>query len=305
MSSRRTRVGLDLGGTKIEAIALEDTGCEVWRGRVATPAGDYDATIATLRGLVLAIERELQRDVTVGVGMPGAISLATGLVKNANSTWLNGMPFATDLEAALMRPVRLANDANCFTLSEAVDGAGAGAAMVFGVILGTGVGGGIAIDGKIWTGRQAIAGEWGHNGLPRVEAVDLPLPPCYCGRLGCIEQYLSGPAVAADHRAHGGAEADATTIVAAARNRDLPACGTMARFHRRLAKSIASVINLLDPDVVVIGGGLSNVDALYAAVPPLLPEFVFSDAATTPIVRNRHGDSSGVRGAAWLWDAGR
>lgn len=209
-----------------------------------------------------------------------------------------------DVEAALGRTVRVANDANCFALSEAVDGAGAGAAMVFGVILGTGVGGGIAIDARIWTGRQSIAGEWGHDALPRIEPVDLPMPSCYCGRSRCIETYLSGPAMAVDHRArsvHTDDRMGAASIVAAARRGDPAAIATLRRYTRRLAKSLASVINVLDPDVIVLGGGLSNIDALYTEVPRLLPSFVFSDDVDTPVVRNRHGDSSGVRGAAWLW----
>ncbi len=296
-----TRLGIDLGGTKIEAVAIDAAGRELRRERVATPHGEYDATLAAIRTLVDRIEAAVGRGCPVGVGMPGAISTTTGRVKNANSTWLIGRPFVDDLSRVLDRPVRAENDANCFALSEAVDGAGAGKRLVFGVILGTGVGGGIVVDGRIWTGRNAIAGEWGHNGLPRVEDVDLPLPPCYCGRVGCIETWLSGPALAADHRAHGGEAGDARAVAAAARAGDPIARATMDRYARRLAKSLASVINVLDPDVIVLGGGLSNIDELHAAVPPLLPEFVFSDTVATPIVRNRHGDSSGVRGAAWLW----
>ncbi len=297
------RIGIDLGGTKIEAIVLDDDGCERARERVATPAGDYDATLVAIRALLGRVEHG--RDDTVGIGIPGSISPATGLVRNANSTWLNGRPFATDLRATLGRDVRVANDADCFALSEAVDGAGAGARVVFGVILGTGVGGGIVVDGSPWRGRHAIAGEWGHNGLPRVEPDDLPLPRCWCGRAGCIETFLSGPAVRADHRARGGDAVDAHVLFDRARRGDRAADETLRRYARRLARSLASVINVLDPDVVVLGGGLSNVDALYALVPPLLPEFVFSDVVTTPIVRNRHGDSSGVRGAAWLWPSTR
>ena len=250
-----------------------------------------------------AAESELGISASVGVGIPGTISPATGLVKNANSTWLNGRPFVADVEAAFGREIRVANDANCFALSEAIDGAGAGHGVVFGVILGTGVGGGIAIERTIWNGRQSIAGEWGHNGLPRVAPHDLPLPPCYCGRSGCIEKYLSGPGLAADHaKSTGGTSSrQAADIVAAAAAGDAAAGATLDRYCERLARSLASVINVLDPDVIVLGGGLSNVDALYAKVPPLLPRFVFSDDVTTPVVRNHHGDSSGVRGAAWLW----
>lgn len=293
-----TRIGIDLGGTKIEAIALDEDGRTLARERIATPRDDYDATLAAIAILIERIEAQVASRGSVGIGMPGAISTTTGLVKNANSTWLNGRAFVDDIEARVGRPVRVANDANCFALSEAVDGAGAGHRVVFGVILGTGVGGGIAIDRAIHVGRNAIAGEWGHNALPRVEAVDLPAPRCYCGRLGCIETYLSGPAFSADHR---GTDVEASTIVRDAARGDREARATLSRYVRRLAKSLASVVNLLDPDVIVLGGGLSNVDALYDEVPRALAEFVFSDSVTTPIVRNRHGDSSGVRGAAWAW----
>lgn len=299
------RIGIDLGGTKIEAIVLDDDGTERARERIATPAGDYDATLVAIRTLVDRVAPIAGPAASIGVGMPGALSLATGRVKNANSTWLNDRPFADDLRAALGRDVRVANDADCFALSEATDGAAAGARVVFGVIVGTGVGGGLVVDGVPWAGRNAIAGEWGHNGLPRVEPDDLPLPRCWCGRDGCIETFLSGPAVAADHHRHGGGERAAATIFADAAGGDREAGETLRRYARRLAKSLASVINVLDPDVVVLGGGLSNVDALYALVPPLLPAFVFSDVVTTPIRKNRHGDSSGVRGAAWLWPASR
>lgn len=294
------RIGIDLGGTKIEAIALDDTGQTLLRERVATPR-EYRASLDALQTLVTGIERRLGSEATVGIAMPGAVSLATGLIKNANSTWLNGQPFVADLSARLDRPVRAANDANCFALSEAIDGAAAGSAVVFGVILGTGVGGGIVVDGRCVTGRNAIAGEWGHNALPRVEAEDLPLPSCYCGRSGCIETYLSGPAMGADHRAHGGDAIDAAGIAARASAGGRSAQATLERYARRLAKALGSVVNLLDPDVIVLGGGVSNIDALYAMVAPLMAAHVFSDTVTTPIVKNLHGDSSGVRGAAWLW----
>ncbi len=307
MSVPPTRFGIDLGGTKIELIALDTAGRVLLRERIATPR-DYRTSIGALRDLVEGAERRLGVAASVGVAMPGAVSRVTGLIKNANSTWLNGRPFVDDLAACLQRPVRVANDANCFTLSEAVDGAAADHAVVFGVILGTGVGGGIACRRTIWTGRHAIAGEWGHNGLPRVEPEDLPAPACYCGRLGCIERYLSGPALASDHRRHDSGDGsepgpDARAIVQRARNGDAACVATLARYHRRLAKSLADVINLLDPDAIVLGGGLANIDETYDVLPGLLPEFVFSDEVDTPIVRNRHGDSSGVRGAAWLWDA--
>ena len=275
------RIGIDLGGTKIEGIAMDDAGHESVRRRVPTPKGDYRATVAAIASLVVALESEAGGRATVGVGIPGAISRVSGLVKNANSTCLIGQPLQRDLEAALGRPVRLANDANCFALSEAVDGAGRGARVVFGAILGTGVGGGIVVDGRVLEGPNAIAGEWGHNPLPLPAGDDLPLRPCYCGRAGCIETYLSGPAL---ERAGGVAVEDA-----------------IAHYEERLARALAGVINLLDPDVIVLGGGVSNVDRLYANVPRLWRAHVFSDHVATRLAKHAHGDSSGVRGAAWLW----
>lgn len=295
------RIGVDLGGTKIEAIALDDDGTVRARSRVPSTPDDYPATLIAIRDLVHGVETSVGADASVGIGMPGTLSPATGLVRNANSTWLNGRPFADDLERTLGRSVRIANDADCFTLSEAIDGAAAGARLVFGVILGTGVGGGLAIDGAVWSGRNRIAGEWGHNGLPRIAGEDLPLPRCWCGRDGCIETYLSGPALVADHRRHGHAAGDVQAIVDAAGSGDAAARDTLDRHVRRLARALASVINIVDPDVVVLGGGVSNIDALYIELPRLLPEWVFADQATTPVVRNLHGDSSGVRGAASLW----
>jgi len=277
------RLGIDLGGTKTEIVALAGDGCELLRERVPTPRGDYAATIATIAALVRGAEAKLgageAASATVGVGIPGAESRVTGLIKNANSTWLIGRPLRADLAAALGRPVRLANDANCFALSEARDGAAAGAEVVFGAILGTGVGGGIVVRGEVLVGPNAIAGEWGHNPMPGDEIVR---PRCYCGRQGCIETFLSGPALAAD----GGAENEAT----------------MQRYERRLARALAQVINLLDPDAIVLGGGLSNLDRLYDRVPRLWGEWVFSDHVATRLLKNKHGDSSGVRGAAWLWN---
>ena len=288
------RIGVDLGGTKIEACALEEGG-DTLRMRIPTPRGDYAATIAAVAALVREVEKVLGEKGRVGVGIPGALSRATGLVKNSNSTWLIGRPLKEDLEAALGREVRLANDANCFALSEASDGAGKGAEVVFGVILGTGVGGGIVVGGRVLDGPNSIAGEWGHNPLPAPTDVDLPLPACYCGRRGCIEMYLSGPGLARDHEILTGevikAE-DAAKVEA-----------TIARYEERLAKSIASVINVLDPDVIVLGGGLSNVARLYDNVPRLWARHVFSDRVDTRLARPVHGDSSGVRGAAWLWPA--
>jgi fructokinase len=295
------RIGIDLGGTKIEAVALDDDGRECIRHRIATPRGDYAATLDAVASLVEYVEARVG-EATVGLGMPGVISPATGLVKNANSTWLNGRPLSIDLEARLRRPVRLANDANCFALSEATDGAAAGAPIVFGVIIGTGVGGGIVVNGRVVTGANAVTGEWGHNALPWPEPDELPGPPCYCGRFGCIETFLSGPALARDHRERTGQSLDPSVIVQAAGDGDAAACETIGRYERRLARGLASIINVLDPDTIVLGGGLSNVARLYANVPQLWTPFVFSDAIVTKLARAVHGDSSGVRGAAWLWE---
>ena len=297
------RIGIDLGGTKIEIIALGDGGEVLARRRVATPQGDYPATLAAVAGLVAAVEDELGQRGSVGVGMPGALSRRTGLVKNANSTCLIGKPLQGDLENLLGRPVRLANDANCFALSEAADGAAAGADVVFGVIIGTGVGGGIVVGGRVLEGPNAIAGEWGHNPLPLPAGADLPLPACYCGRAGCVETYLSGPGLAADHLRMAGAALSPAEIVAAAAAGEADCTATLARYADRLARALAGVINLLDPDVIVLGGGLSNIDALYDEVPSRWLPHVFSDAVSTRLVRAAHGDSSGVRGAAWLWPA--
>jgi len=267
------RIGIDLGGTKIEALALDPAGREVFRKRIPAPRGDYAATLAAVAGLV--------RDAgegTVGIGMPGALSSLTGLVKNANSTWLIGKPLRQDLEEAIGREIRLANDANCFALSEAVDGAAEGAAVVFGAILGTGVGGGIVVRGEVLTGPNAVASEWGHNPLPLPQPADLPLRPCYCGRTGCIETYLSGPALARD-----GGEA------------------ALGQYAERLARALAGVINILDPDAIVLGGGVSKVARLYEDVPKLWQRYVFSGQVATRLLPPRHGDASGVRGAAWLW----
>ena len=299
------RIGVDVGGSKIEAIALDRAGAVCARRRIAAPAHDYAQTIAAVRDLVLALETGLGARASVGVGMPGAISPATGLIKNANSTQLNGRPFAADLAQALAREVRLANDANCFALSEAIDGAGAGQRTVFGVILGTGVGGGLVDDGAVRLGANAIAGEWGHIEQP---TRDDPAPVqtrCYCGRRRCVETFLSGPGLAADHaRALGIAgvpPVDAAAIAAQAQAGEPVAQATLARYAARLASALAVVIDIVDPDVIVLGGGVSNIDALYGAVNALLPGLVFSDRVTTRVVKNVHGDASGVRGAAWLW----
>ncbi len=316
------RMGIDLGGTKIEVIVIDEAGGERLRRRVPTPQGDYPATVAAAAALARRAEADVGCTCTIGVGTPGAIS-AGGLIKNANSVVLNGRPLKRDLETALGREVRIENDANCFAVSEAADGAGSGARVVFGVILGTGVGGALVIDGVAWRGVNAIAGEWGHNPLPRAgvhaaasvasasagapfaadeSAGEQPGPACYCGRSGCIETWLSGPGMAADHRRHGGsAPADAAAIVAAAGAGDPGAIATLDRYVDRLARSLATVINLVDPEVIVLGGGLSAIDALYTQVPRRWGRHVFSDTVATRLVRNRHGDSSGVRGAAWLW----
>jgi len=294
------RIGIDLGGTKIEAIAI-DGAREVLRRRVAAPRGDYDATISTVQHLVSAIEHELGTTGTVGIGIPGAISPATGLVKNANSTWLIGRPLDLDLARALDRPVRVTNDANCFALSEATDGAAQGAHTVFGVILGTGTGGGIVVDGRVLEGRHRIGGEWGHNPLPWMQDDERPGPLCYCGRNGCIETFLSGPGLSATYAAIAGRQVEAADVASLAASGDASAQRALCIYEARLGRALASIINVLDPDVIVLGGGLSNIAGLYTRVPPLVTPFVFSDSADTPIVAPRHGDSSGVRGAAWLW----
>ncbi len=296
-----TRLGLDLGGTKIAAVVLDATGAVRWQTRVATPRHDYAATIRALVDLVAAGEAAVGDRCSVGVGMPGAISPATGLVKNANSTWFNGRPLQHDLEQALGRPVRLANDANCLAVSEGTDGAAAGASVVFGVILGTGVGGGIFIDGRVVTGANAIAGEWGHNPLPWGDDDERPGPACYCGRMGCIETFLSGPGMAADYAGRGGEPVTSETVVARAAAGEPLAGAVFDAWTRRLARSLAAVVNLLDPDVIVVGGGLSSVVSIYRDVPALWTRWIFSDRVATRLVAAAHGDASGVRGAAWLW----
>ncbi len=297
-------IGIDLGGTKIEAIALAKDHRELARQRVPTPRHDYDATIAAIVQLVDDLEQETGQRGSVGVGIPGTISPATGLVKNANSTWLIGRALREDLAARLERPVRLANDANCFTLSEATDGAAAGVHIAFGVIIGTGTGGGITIDGRVLVGHNAIAGEWGHNPLPWPRPGEWPGSPCYCGRTGCVETFLSGPGLARDYRAATGQALDPADIVGRAAAGETDAEAAQARYEDRMARALASVINVLDPDVIVLGGGMSNTERLYTNVPRLWDLYIFSDRVDTRLVRALHGDSSGVRGAAWLWEEG-
>ncbi len=293
-------IGIDLGGTKIEGVAIEGSS-ELLRLRVRTPRHDYAATVREVCNLVATIETRLGRKGTVGLGIPGAVSTTTGLVKNANSTWLNGQPLDRDLSRALGRPVRLTNDANCFALSEATDGAGRGAKIVFGVILGTGTGGGIVVNGRVVEGRNRIAGEWGHNPLPWPRDDERPGPPCYCGRTGCIETFLSGPGLSATYAAFANEPIEAADVAGRAEAGDPLAAKALDLYEGRLARALASIINVLDPDVIVLGGGLSNIGRLYTNVPALWQPFAFSDGADTRLLPARYGDSSGVRGAAWLW----
>jgi len=295
------RIGIDLGGTKIEAIALAESGEVLERRRVQTPQGDYRATVEAIVALVDGIEAQLDEEGSVGVGIPGAISPASGLVKNANSTWLIGQPLLLDLSEELGRQVRLANDANCFAISEATDGAAAGAGIVFGVILGTGTGGGVVVNGQLLTGINAISGEWGHNPLPWPLADELPGAECYCGKAGCIETWLSGPGFERDYAHHAGRALPAVHIARLAEEGDHLAEAALARYEDRLARALASVINVLDPEVIVLGGGMSNIARLYRNVPAIWGDYVFSDEVATRLLPPVHGDSSGVRGAAWLW----
>jgi len=295
------RLGIDIGGTKIEAAALESDGTIRLRRRLPTPAGDYQGIIAAIKILVADIETELGPAESIGAGIPGMLSPATGLVKNANSTCLIGRPFDRDLAAALGRPVRLANDANCFTLSEAVDGAAQGARVVFGVILGTGVGGGIVVDGQVLTGRNAIAGEWGHSPLPWPQDDERPGPACYCGKRGCTETFLNGAGLSRTYEALAGRPDEAAAIAARADAGEPAAISALACYVDRLARALSTVINLLDPEIIVLGGGLSRVAALYRDVPTRWGDYVFSDTVATKLLPPRWGDSSGVRGAAWLW----
>jgi fructokinase len=296
-------IGIDFGGTKIEGIVMDEAGSELVRRRIATPRDDYGGSIAAVRDLVLALEAGLA-PASVGIGIPGTISPATGLVKNANSNWLNGRPLLVDIEKALARTVRIANDANCLAVSEAVDGAGAGAHVVFAVIIGTGTGAGIAIDGRVMTGHQAIAGEFGHIPLPWMTAEEFPGNSCWCGQQGCLETYVSGTGFRRDHEKATGRAQASQEVIAAMRSGDAAARASYERYASRLGRGLATIVNVLDPDVIVLGGGMSNVDELYADLPGIIGRYVFSDGFTTPIRRNVHGDSSGVRGAAWLWKSG-
>jgi fructokinase len=295
------RLGIDLGGTKIAAVVLAGDGRMVWESRTATPRDDYDATVETIARLVAAGDRAAGESCTVGLGIPGAISPATGLIKNANSTWLNGRPFHQDLERRLARPVRLSNDANCLAVSEASDGAAAGARIVFGVILGTGTGGGVVVGGEVITGANAIAGEWGHNPLPWPEDDERPGPRCYCGQHGCLEVFLSGPGIAADYARRGGEPCKSEEIVARADRGEALALTALDVWERRLARALATIINVLDPDVIVVGGGLSRLERIYKNVPRHWGAWVFSDRVVTKLLPAQHGDASGVRGAARLW----
>jgi fructokinase len=302
--SDQVRIGIDLGGTKIEGIAL-DGDREVERMRVATPRDDYPATVDAIGALVEALEGRAGARGCVGVGIPGALSPATGRVKNANSAWLIDRPLRANLEQRLGRQVRMANDADCFTVSEAADGAGVGGDVVFGVIVGTGTGGGLVVRGELVTGPNGVAGEWGHNPMPWPSDDERPGPECYCGRHGCIERFLSGPGMQADHQRAGSRDAEPATIVADAAAGDAQAVHTVRRYEERMARALASIINVIDPDVIVLGGGMSNIESLYDRVPSLWEPYVFGASVTEPVrtrlVRARHGDSSGVRGAAWLW----
>lgn len=301
-SNADLRYGVDLGGTKTEIIALNKAGEEIFRERHSTPRGSYDDIVKNIADLVLRADQETGARGTLGVGIPGSVSRNSEFIqKNANTTELIGKPLSGDLAKLTDRPVRLANDANCFALSEASDGAGKGQSVVFGVILGTGVGGGIVVNGKVLEGANAIAGEWGHNPLPFANQNELPGPDCYCGRKGCIETFVSGPGLSKSHDPVGGSGPTAEEIARLAEEGDAAAIRTMSKFERRLAKSFMSVINVLDPDVIICGGGLSNLDRIYENVPRLWQDYSFSGEIVTPLLKAKHGDSSGVRGAAWLW----
>lgn len=297
----RVRIGMDWGGTKIEALAMDADGRELRRVRIPTPRHDYEGSIRAAAELIASIERDVGPTGPIGVGIPGAIVPATGLVKNANSTWLNGRPLEKDLSVALGREVRCVNDANCLAFSEAIDGAAAGQALVFAVILGTGCGGGIALHGRMHSGPNGLAGEWGHNPLPWQRPDEYPGDPCYCGQRGCIERWLSGPALEEDYRRASESALSAFEIAAAAEAGDPHANAALERYEDRFARALALVVNLLDPDIIVLGGGLSRIERLYRNVPPKIAHWAFGKSAATPMMPAKHGDSSGVRGAARLW----
>ena len=296
------RVGIDLGGTKIEGIALSDVGEELFRQRIATPQGDYAAILKSISALIKQMEAEVAEKGSIGICTPGSLSPSSGLMRNSNSVCLNGRPLLTDIQAQLQRDVRIANDANCFALSEAVDGAASHASVVFGVIIGTGTGAGVVIDKKVLPGANAVAGEWGHNPLPWPKDYELPGAECYCGKSGCIETWLSGPGIIRDHEIHNNIFLDAETLDNKARFGDEDANETLQRYESRMARSLAHVINILDPDVIVLGGGMGNIKRLYKNVPEIWGDYVFSDTVNTKLLAPLHGDSSGVRGAAWLWN---
>ena len=296
------RIGIDLGGTKIEGIALSESGEQLFRHRIATPQGDYQGTLQSIVDLIYLIEAGIDGKGSIGICTPGSLSPATGLLRNSNSVCMNGKPVLTDLQALLQRDIRIANDANCFALSEATDGVAKDAAVVFGVIIGTGTGAGIVIDKKVLVGANAIAGEWGHNPLPWPQDDELPGPACYCGKLGCIETWLSGPGMVRDHELYNYEFIDTETLDGRARFGDEDAIETFQRYENRMARSLAHIINILDPDVIVLGGGMGNIKRLYKNVPNLWADYVFSDTVNTKLLAPLHGDSSGVRGAAWLWN---
>ncbi len=296
------RIGIDLGGTKIEGIALSETGEELLRKRTRTPQGDYPATLKSIAELISEIEKQTAEQGSVGICTPGSFSPVTGLLRNSNSVCMNGKPVHADLQKLLQRDIRMANDANCFALSEAVDGCAKDASLVFGVIIGTGTGAGVVIDKTVLAGANAIAGEWGHNPLPWPQDYELPGPECYCGKNGCIETWLSGPGIMRDHELHNNVFLDAETLDNKARFGDEEADETLQRYENRLARSLAHVINILDPHVIVLGGGMGNIKRLYKNVPKIWQQYIFSDVINTQLLPPKHGDSSGVRGAAWLWN---
>ena len=298
------RIGIDLGGTKIEGIALDEQGVELARQRIDTPEGDYQGALAAIKSLIEQLESGIKHDATIGICTPGALSFANspvGLLKNSNSVCMNGKPVHQDLEALLQRPVKITNDANCFALSEATDGVAKNAAIVFGVIVGTGVGAGIVVNKQVLNGANAIAGEWGHNPMPWPAEDELPGLSCYCGKSGCIETFLSGPGMSKNYEMNTGHVLTSRQIVEQAEQGDLDCEQALQRYERRMAKGLAHVINILDPDVIVLGGGMGNIQRLYNNVPKLWGDYVFSDSVSTKLLPPEYGDSSGVRGAAWLW----